>query len=160
MPWLNASTRQHRLTVDTRALFADVWRRHDLEANHIEESEIIPVASFIDSIPEGSFPAVVLNAGIENCDALIIRSREGMVQHVPLSQCNRLQLDALARRTATLLKEAGISVRRELNIQRGSRPFKSSRDSFETLLATVWHTIVQPITAALDLKVRRFNKRT
>ncbi|EIM80808.1 uncharacterized protein STEHIDRAFT_115652 [Stereum hirsutum FP-91666 SS1] len=153
IPWLNSSAREDRLLVVIRALAADAVRQSRLGTGYDTSNDTRAWKSFVDSVPVNSFPVVVLNAASRRCDALIVRSQTSIVEHVSLPQCNRSQLDALVNRTGTLLEAAGISVRQASEIQRGTRPWKRTQDSFEAVLAEVWRIIVAPILNALDLKV-------
>ncbi|KAE9387431.1 hypothetical protein BT96DRAFT_968229 [Gymnopus androsaceus JB14] len=150
-PHFNSISRWRRLDFDTRRLLTKAWRGVSTEG--LED----PTAwrSFVDCIPEGSFPVVVLNAAKHRCDALIIRSKQELIEHIMLPQCTCPQLDSLVKRKGELLQNAGISVRNAGISDRLGLKAKHSliaKDSFEALLEDVWHMIVEPVVKALHLE--------
>ncbi|KAE9403536.1 hypothetical protein BT96DRAFT_964489 [Gymnopus androsaceus JB14] len=150
-PHFNSFSRRMRLDFDTRRLLTEAWKGVSTEG--LED----PTAwrSFVDCIPEGSFPVVVLNAAKHRCDALIIQSRQESIEHIMLPQCTCSQLDSLVKRKGELLQNAGISVRNAgISVRLGLKAKHSliAKDSFEALLEDVWHMIVEPVVRALHLK--------
>jgi hypothetical protein len=94
-------------------------------------------------------PVVILNASKSGCAALVLRSTEADVLHVPLTQ---FSLDTAKALVGRIQKFANAS-----HPQRHMHRLSSGGDDddiFRNLLATLWTLVVDPILRSLNLKVR------
>ncbi|EUC58571.1 aromatic di-alanine and TPR containing protein, partial [Rhizoctonia solani AG-3 Rhs1AP] len=90
-------------------------------------------------------PVVILNCHTDSCDALVIIPGHDRVAHLPLPNFTeqkarkaRSELDASLGKKG--LRQRGVKVINEMNYKEG----------FETLLRTLWNTIVQPVLSYLE----------
>ncbi|KAF9027249.1 hypothetical protein BDZ89DRAFT_987424 [Hymenopellis radicata] len=135
---------QERMNYDIRRLMDRIPDRPRLRA--------IDSQPFMQTVSQGVFPIVVLFAGNERCDALVISGPSYAIQHIPLPECDRNVLDRLVEQMKGALKDAGFVYRSARYALRVNESWDTAEDSFEEVLADTWRAIVQPVIKALNIK--------
>ncbi|KAK7464106.1 hypothetical protein VKT23_006268 [Stygiomarasmius scandens] len=95
-------------------------------------------------------PIVIVNVAESRCDALVLSSSEDII-HVPLPAFSQEQADELQLQVLSFLDSK--RVRKSRNGERvmySIRPDPNYKDDFKSVLASLWHNIVQPILTRIE----------
>ncbi|KEP47502.1 aromatic di-alanine and TPR containing protein [Rhizoctonia solani 123E] len=89
-------------------------------------------------------PVVILNCHPDSCNALVIMPGQDQVTHLPLPNFSEQKARKARSELDSSLGKKGLR-------QRGVKPMYQTdyKDSFESVLRTVWNTIVQPVLSHL-----------
>jgi hypothetical protein len=98
-------------------------------------------------------PVVILNASKSGCAALVLRSAEADVLHVPLPQFSLNTAKDLVDTMQKLANAAHPQTQKDRSMRR--LPIAGDdEDIFRTILTTLWTSVVDPVFRSLGLKVR------
>ncbi|KAE9388554.1 hypothetical protein BT96DRAFT_866757 [Gymnopus androsaceus JB14] len=113
-------------------------------------SDLVP---FVDSIPAGCFPLVVLNKGMFTCDALIIRHRQSGIELVRLPMCTPKYLKTLVHQLQGIIE--GKTMRAPMAEETRRLGIKSNdhkKVSLFNVLGDIWTCIVKPVLITLNFQ--------
>lgn len=99
-------------------------------------------------------PVVILNASKSECAALVVKSGEAGVLHVPLPEFTVGTVKELVSKMRNLANSGYPRAREDRASRRLHVAADSEEDNFRVVLATLWASVVVPVLRSLDLEVR------